>query len=274
MNKTLAVILASSCLLTSSLVFSASVEKAQMLSEYGLKAEAKKELVDVIFSKSNENNKSQAYYTLGSIAFDENKISVALDSWKTLVKQYPDSEKAKLVKDRIQELAEIVGESTKESIDNAIALSYLRHGDFWSSDKDSRFTIDSSWIPNVETAIKWYDKVIAEFPKTAASRVAYQDKIRTLLGWKERGQYGSSHGIQESFAKYMPQLLSTFEAFQKEHPKALTLQAFRYQIAQAYWKNKDWNKTKEWLNIVIEKSGSGDSFYKDTAQRRLKKIEY
>jgi len=274
MKKSLAIIMATSFFLASNVVFSASVPKAQMLSEYGLKTEAKKELIDVIFSKSNASNKSQAYYTLGSIAFDENKISVALDSWKTLVKKYPKSKQAKLVKDRIQELAEIVGESAKESIDNAIALSYLRHGDFWSSGKSNRLTIDSSWIPNVETAIKWYDKVIGEFPKTAASRVAYQDKMRTLLGWKEPGRYGSSHGIKESFSKYMPQLLSTFDAFQKEHPKASTLQAFRYQIAQAYWKNKNWSKTKEWLNVVIRKAGKGDSFYKDTAQRRLKKIEY
>lgn len=263
-----------SCLFVVPASFAASVQKAQMLNEHGLKVEAKKELINVIFSKANGSSKSLAYYTLGGIAFEENKISVALDSWKTLVNKYPKSKQAALVKDRIQELAEIVGESAKESIKNAVALSYLRHGDFWSSDKDSRFTIDSSWIPNVETAIKWYDKVITEFPGTAASRVAYQDKMRTLLGWKESGRYGSSHGVKESFSEYMPQLLKTFNSFQKDHPKASTLQAFRYQIAQAYWKKKNWAKTKEWLNIIIEKSGKGDSFYKDTAQRRLKKIEY
>ncbi|MDF1577886.1 MAG: hypothetical protein P1P81_05510, partial [Desulfobulbales bacterium] len=78
----------------------------------------------------------------------------------------------------------------------------------------------------------------------------------------------------ESFDKYMPLLLETFVAFEKEHPNASTLQAFRYQIAQAYWSNKNWVKTREWLNLIIKESGEGDSFYKDTAQRRLKKVEH
>jgi len=252
----------------------ASVEKAGMLNQHGLIQEAKSELIDVVFSKSADSEKAQAYYLLGSIAFDENKISVALDSWRDLVNKYPNSTQANTVKDRINELAEIVGESAKESVENAIALSYLRHGDFWSRGKDSKFTIDSSWIPNVETAIKWYDKVISEFPKTTASRIAYQDKLRTLLGWEDPGRYGSKYGVKSAFGKYMPQLLDTFASFEKDHPTASTLQAFRYQIAQAYWSNKDWAKTREWLNLIIKESGDGDSFYKDLAERRLQKVEY
>jgi len=259
-------------LLSTHSAYAFSVQKAQMLSENGLKKEAQKELIDVIFSKSKE--KAQAYYLLGNIAFEQNKISVALDSWRTLVKKYPKSKQSKLVKNRIQELAEIVGESAKESVENAIALSYLRHADFWSDDRDKIFSIDSSWIPKVEASVKWYDKVIKEFPNTNASRVAYQDKMRTLLGWKERGQYGSSYGIEKSFSTYMPQLIETFKAFEKEHSNASTLQAFRFQIAQAYWSQKDWDKTREWLNLIISKANKNDSFYKDTAQRRLKKVEY
>lgn len=253
---------------------SASVEKAVVLNRHGLTQEAKSELISVVFSKSADSEKAQAYYLLGGIAFDENMVSVALDSWRDLVRKYPDSSQAKTVKDRINELAEIVGESAKESVENAIALSYLRHGDFWSRGKDSKFTIDSSWIPEVESAIKWYDKVISEFPKSTASRIAYQNKLRTLLGWEESGRYGDKHGIRSSFAKYMPQLLETFASFENDHPTAPTLQAFRYQIAQTYWRNKDWEKTREWLNLIIKESGDGDSFYKDLAERRLQKVEY
>jgi hypothetical protein len=72
----------------------------------------------------------------------------------------------------------------------------------------------------------------------------------------------------------MPQILETFASFEKDHPTASTLQGFRYQIAQAYWGNKDWAKTREWLNLIIKQSGEGDSFYKDLAERRLKKVEY
>lgn len=169
-------------LLIPTISFASSIDKAMMLNEHGLKQESKAELIDVIFSKAGAENKAHAYYLLGGIAFDENKISTALDSWITLSKKYPKSRHATLVKDRIKELSEIVGESAKESIDNVVALSYLRHGDFWSKGKDSTFTIDSSWIPNVESATKWYDKVIAEFPNSTASKIAYQDKIRTILG--------------------------------------------------------------------------------------------
>jgi tetratricopeptide (TPR) repeat protein len=260
-------------LLTTSVLFAASIEKASMLNQHGLIREAKSELIDVIFSKTDDSNKAQAYYLLGSIAFDENKISVALDSWRELVKKYPNSTQARMIKDRISELGEMAGESANEPVENAIALSYLRYGDFWSRGKDNKFTIDSSGIPHIEAAIKWYDKVISEFPKSAASRIAYQDKLRTLLDWEDLGRYGNKHGIKSSFGKYMLQVLETFTDFERDHPTASTLQAFRYQIAQAYWKNKDWEKSREWLNLIIREA-SDDSFYKDLAERRLNKIEY
>ena len=97
--------------------------------------------------------------------------------------------------------------------------------------------------------------------------------MRTILGWKEIGQYGSSYGIRDDFKKYIPLLLSTFESFEKDHPSDSSLQAFRYQIAQSYWNNKKWNETRIWLNKIIENSDD-DTFYKDLAQRRLKKVEY
>ncbi|MFC1771060.1 tetratricopeptide repeat protein [Candidatus Margulisiibacteriota bacterium] len=252
----------------------ASLEKAALFNKHGLVSEAKKELIGVIFSKASSKDKAEAYYLLGSIAFDERRVSVALDSWKTLVAKYPKSKEAALVKDKIAELAEIVGESAEESIRNVIAQSYLRHADFWSSDKNSIFKIDSSWIPNVESSIKWYDKVLEEFPNSESAEHAYKGKLRTLLGWKEYGKYGESHGVKGDFSKYMPQLLSTFKAFERDYPKAGSLQGFRYQIAQAYWKNANWKKTKEWLNRIIEIAGEKDSFYKDLAERRLKKVEY
>ncbi len=254
--------------------YGASYQKAMMFNEHGLAKESKTELIDVIFSNALDGEKAKSFYLLGSIAFSENKISVALDSWRELVKKYPQSKEASLVQDRIKELSEIVGEMEKETIDNAVAQSYIRHGDFWSRGKDYKFTIDSSWIPQVEAATKWYDKTINEFPNSTASRVAYEEKMRTILGWEESGRYGIGYGVKKSFLQYMPQLLDTFEKFEKEHPNASSLQAFRYQIAQAYWSNKDWAKTREWLNLIIEKSGDADSFYKDAAQRRLQKIEH
>lgn len=274
MKKTILIAIFAFAFFSTASVFGASFQKAMMLNEHGLAKESKTELIDVLFSNAADNEKAQSYYLLGSIAFTENKISVALDSWRELVKKYPQSKEAILVQDRIKELAEIVGEMEKETIDNAIAQSYIRHGDFWSRGKDYKFTIDSSWIPHVEAATKWYDKAIKEFPNSTASRIAYEEKMRTLLGWEDTGRYGDKHGVEKSFSQYMPQLLETFNAYEKEFPTASSLQAFRYQIAQAYWGNKDWVKTREWLNLIIEKAGDSDSFYKDAAQRRLQKVEY
>jgi len=125
---------------------------------------------------------------LGSIAFEEERISDALDSWKKLIANYPNSYHAQIISGRIEELAIIVGESPKERLNNTIALSYLRQGDFWSKGKSNIFNIDASWIANVDAAINWYDKVIIEFPGSIASRIAYESKIRTLIGWEENGR--------------------------------------------------------------------------------------
>jgi tetratricopeptide (TPR) repeat protein len=272
MKKIIVTIIAMSLVLPI-LAHAASIEKAETFRQNGLIAEAKKELIDIIFTK-DDKSKPEAYYILGTIAFGERNISSALDSWKKLVEKYPKSSQALLVKDRVKQLAEITGEVTKVTIENAVAQSYLRHADFWSEHKKEIFLIDSSWIHVVEASIKWYDKVIQEFPKSEASKVAYEGKLKTIIGWKDIGRDGEGYGLNADFSKYMPLLLSTFAAFETEHPDAATLQPFRYQIAQAYWTHRDWDKTKEWLNLIIEKSGTNDSFYKDLAVRRLEKIEY
>ena len=265
-------------ILTSLLVGSGSkagsIEKAILFLENNLANDAKREFIQVITSNISNDKKAKAYYQLGSLSFEENNIEGALNTWKELLAKYPNSPEAQQVKDNIEELTLIVGETSKESINNAIASSYIKNGDFWSSDKKTIFSIDSSWIPAIESSIKWYDKVINEYPKSTASKVAYKKKLRTILGWKEIGKYGSEYGIKGEFKKYMPILLSTFKSFEEDHPSDSSLQAFRYQIAQSYWNNKNWNETRIWLNKIIEKSNGDDTFYKDLAQRRLKKVEY
>jgi tetratricopeptide (TPR) repeat protein len=274
MKNTRTFFLTITLLILCSILYAASTEKATLLNQYGLVDEAKSELIEVIFSSGNNNEQAEAYYQLGNIAFYEDNISTTLSTWKTLVEKFPNSLQAKLVMERIKLLSNTIGEVSEENLDNTIATSYISNGDFWSTGKSSKFTIDSSWIPHVEAAITWYDKVIKEFPKTAAGQKAYQKKLQTLIGWTVSGKYGTSYGIKESFYKYISQLLDTFASFEKDYPEASTLQAFRYQIAEAYWTNKDWANTRKWLNIIIQKAGNGDSFYKDTAERRLLKIEY
>lgn len=218
-------------------------------------------------------NKAEALYYMGQISFDEARYSTALNDWQRLIKNYPTSPKAIEIKERLVQLREIFVKVSDESISSVVAQSYIRNGDFWSK-ADSKFTIDSSWMPNVELSAQWYDKTIAEFPGTDAAEMAFQHKMFVLIGWEERGQYGSSYGVKNNFSKYMPQLLKTFEEFETAFPSSSYLQGFRYQIAQTYWSHKEWENTRMWLNKIIEKSQGKSSFYTETAKARLNKIEY
>lgn len=268
------VVLSSVVLFCSTPVLAASIEKAELLERNGLSDDAKRELVEVIFSKQPPGERARAYYVLGTISFSERRVAAALDAWRTLVAEFPKAPEAALVEERIEELAEIVGEVERETIQNAVAQSYLDHAHFWSRRREVVFQIDSSWIGAEEAAIKWYDRVIGEFPGSAAAQQAYEGKLRTLLGWDAEGRYGSAGGVRGNLTKYLPMLIETFGAYTKAFPASSSHQAFRYQIAQVYWKAKDWKNTRRWLERIIEVGGPSDSFYTDLAKRRLQKVEY
>ena len=282
------------CLLVlTSTAIGSSLDKAKMFRQHGLVSEAKKELIEVIFSEQDAIDKAEAYYTLGTLAFEQNNIAVALETWSRLIADFPGSDQAKLVKGRINQLSEIVGEKSRTVIENAIAQSYLRHADFWSEDvRHKKFIISSSSISGVEVAISWYDKVIQEFPKTEASRLAYEEKMLTLIGKMQSSIEAKRNMLkglrymtpnimlemltekhQDILSTYMPSLLETFSMFERDHPKASSLQAFRYQIAQRYWIHDDLNASRVWLNLIIEQSREHHTFYRDLAERRLKRLE-
>jgi len=113
--------------------------------------------------------------------------------------------------------------------------------------------IDASWLPHVEMAVDWYDRVIKEFPGSDAAELAYERKLFALIGGKELGE-DSTYGLRANYSKYMPQLLDTFSNFETTFPSNSSLQGFRYQVAQAYWGHRDWVNTRLWLQKVIENS--------------------
>ena len=57
-------------------------------------------------------------------------------------------------------------------------------------------------------------------------------------------------------------------------PESASLQGIRYQIAQGYWRDEDWNKTREWQQKIIDSSKNKKTFYTETAKARLNKVEY
>jgi tetratricopeptide (TPR) repeat protein len=245
-----------------------------MLAKNGLVQDAQRELIDLVYKPGVDGaEKARALDLLATIAVERNNLRAALDSWNQLIREFPDSAEAQGAKEKLPLLVNVIGKLEDEGVSDARALLYLRAGDFWSKGRDTTFGIDSSWISNVEAAAVWYDRVIAELPGRPAARIAFEEKMRTLLGWKDPGQDGEAHGVKAS-ASYLPQLEDTFRSYERAFPKAPAAQAFRFQIAQAYWEKKNWAKTREWLNEIIVKDGGANSFYRDLAERRLEKVEY
>jgi tetratricopeptide (TPR) repeat protein len=222
---------------------------------------------------SNDEAKSQALYLLGQMAFEEGDYTVALEDWEILIERFPESKQTIEIANRLSQFREIITHDTESTIFSVVAKSYLNNGDFWSNAK-STFHIDYSWMPNVELAIGWYDKILKEFPQTNASDIAYRRKLFTLIGWKEPGREGESYGTYADFKQYMPQVMQTFSEYQTKYPKSQYLQGFRYQIAQVYWFQKDWNNAKIWLQNVIDSAHGDETFYSQTAKARLEKLKY
>lgn len=256
------------------LVSAQNVELAKEYYRHNLVENAKEEFINIFNNdKSSNNDKAISIYWLGQISFDENNYTVAFEDWNQLVNKYPKSEQAIEIQERLVQLKDIIEQVSTSSIPSVVARSFIKNGDFWSK-ASQRFTIDGSWMPNVELANEWYDRVIQEFPGSNAAEMAYQRKFFTILGWKESGRYGSSYGVENNFSKYMPMLLQTFSDFSTSFPESSYLQGFRYQIAQAYWGEKKWNETREWLKKIINAGGEEETFYTQTAKARLNKVEY
>ena len=267
----------------SGLTIDASIQKAILLKAHGLNDDAKRELINLIFDENAKGkDKPRAYYLLGEIAFDENRIQSAMKTWGYIVEEYPNSDEALIVKERMDELSKVtlaVYTESIESADYSRAKLYLKNAEFWSEDKDNRWMIDPSWIPKVEFALKWYDKIISEFPKSEAARIAYIGKMRTLLGWKEYDD--DAYGIRANFHKYIGKLVNTFQNFEKDFPNDIALQSSRFQIGQAYFgqgvvyrtnQAKNLEQAKKWFDEVIANSEKNDTFYRQISEERSKQI--
>jgi hypothetical protein len=222
--------------------------------------------------QSQPNDKAEALYYIAQISFDEGNYSAAMEDWQRLVREHPKSDKAIGLKDRLTQLREVLSKVTDASVSSPIASSYLRNGDFWSEADKKLFTIDGSWLPRVELASEWYDRVISEFAGTYAAELAYQRKLFTLLEWYK---YESNIDLRISkYGKYLNAVLKTFEQFEAAFPASSYLQGFRYQIAQTYWLNDDWSNARKWLDRIIAVGGGQPSFYTETAKARLSKLEH
>ncbi len=245
----------------------ASLEKAAMLIDFKLMDRGKAELIDIVFSHSpSPNKRAEALYMLGTIGIGESNNGAAFQAWTMLVHDYPTHERALLVQDHLEALRKSQRESLDQQIDDARAQLYFNYGEFYNESEHS-FTIDTSYIPAPEAGIRWYEKIISEFPASPSAEIAHKRKVQALLGWRS-SQY-SAEGAREDFKKYMPMAVGAFRDLESGFPESSLLQPLRFQIAQAYWRKGHRHDATLWLREVIEASGEEDTFYRNLAQDRL-----
>jgi tetratricopeptide (TPR) repeat protein len=249
-----------------------SVELAKDYYKHGVADKAKDILISTAHDKSaTPASKAEALYVLGQISFEQNHYSVALDDWQRLIKTYPQSIQAKEISDRLTQLKDVMSKSSDEELSSAVASSYLHNGDFWSHSKRI-YTIDSSYLPEVEMSIFWYDKLIKEFPSEA--EVGYQRKLFALLGWGDTASQEKT-GARADFPKYIPQLIETFSRFEKDFPDNSSLQPFRLMIAQQYWYAGPTYtvQAKGWFTKIVDASNGVETFYTRCAKERLQHLQ-
>jgi tetratricopeptide (TPR) repeat protein len=249
-----------------------SVELARDYYQHGLDDRAKEVLITLLHGTNTARvDAAKALYLLGQISFDEGRTNVALADWRSLVHDYPETTEAKEVDSRLKQLSELAGRLPDGNVASPVARSYLSNGDLWTRN-NREFLIDSSGLPEVELALEWYDRAIEEFPNSTAAELAYERKLLALIGGKEIGE-NRAYGMQADFDEYMPQVIHTFSNFETAFPNNSFLQAFRYQIAQAYWEHRDLGNTRRWLQKIIDKSGGEPTFYSEIAKAQLERIE-
>ena len=179
-----------------------SVSRGLMFKMHGLEVDAKRAFIDLLYNdEAHEEDKADALYQLGLIAFNNKDIGLATETWGLLIDEFPNTEKGRTVSAGIKYLLEdydaLVLESAKEEIHDreevmrdALAQSYLLNAQFWW-DPPKQWGIYTSHIDQFTMAREWYDKVVTEFPGTDAAKKAmsyrfmlYKDGMEDY--WKAR----------------------------------------------------------------------------------------
>lgn len=97
----------------------ASLDKAKALRANGLRDEAKRELVEVMFDEAEGPLvKAEALYLLGEIAVDQKAIAAARENWETLIKTYPESSFASAARSKLELLEQLQPAAQPEPADS------------------------------------------------------------------------------------------------------------------------------------------------------------
>ena len=238
-----------------------SVSRGLMLKMHGLEVDAKRAFIDLLYNdEAHEEDKADALYQLGLIAFNNKDIGLATETWGLLIDEFPNTEKGRTVSAGIKYLLEdydaLVLECAKEEIRDreevmrdALAQSYLLNAQFWW-DPPKQWGIYTSHIDQFTMAREWYDKVVTEFPRTDAAKKAmsyrfmlYKDGMETY--WEERQLLFDGlrkkeipNAILELSQDFEPRILlliHEYNKFVEDFPGDAIAHIMELQIAQEYY---------------------------------------
>ena len=163
--------------------------------------------------------------------------------------------------------------------DDSVSKNYLRNGDFYSLNSRKSLMVDTSFVDLVAVSLFWYDKVIEDFPNTEHANQALKSKINTLIGWEDGyGDSKRSYGLKnKNVGSYFIKVTKTFDRLEQDYPDDSELEAYAFQIAQAYFyhvvgfrKSNLKEECKKWLIKTIGLSNRQLTFYSHLADLRLK----
>ena len=261
------------------------LSRAAMLAQHGLIRDAKLAYINLMFRVDDDTVRAKCLYELGMISFREDDIGMAINTWRTLIEEFPDSEEGKAVKERIDVLSSKLEEVLVEHSEDETASLYLDNADFFSNRiRDDSWGIDTSWLSNEDMAFHWYDKVIAEFPKTNAAHRAYVRKFKTLVGSSGRsgggfkaaafggGDYGD-YGNKKAARNYMALMVFCFEDYMLDFPDGVFANRMRFQIGQSHWILNDNEKATLWLKKIVDSGQGDDDLYVYVAKQRMANLD-
>lgn len=267
--------------------------------EHGYIEAARLELISLIYGPTTwltlgSDERAAALHLLGQASLEDDQLAGALDAWGLLVDEYPDSQLAASVKEKIAEIAFDVDRQLLDLVSSAEATHYFEIADTWLEATEYKTpSIDSSYIPDEEAALDWLSLTIERFPGTSHAEIAYERMIEYRLGKRHKRQeinvpqmrpgqsfesydaeidsYLSerSHNRAREVAHEVAHSEEVFRDFEDAFPNSEKLQRLRYLIGQAHWLGGDLEKAKFWLSKVIEEDQDVNTFYRDLAFRRL-----
>ena len=182
------------------------------LMENGVFDAAKVEFIKIIHLYAENEYQDDARYYLGEIAFKQGKISVALNQWKKLKKEYPQSSYLSDIALKIELASKLLAEQEEQTFKDIKVKKLFENARFFL-DKAPILTIDTSYLNDTDLAIEWYQRIVEKYPDSEhAARAVYNIMLLQALDME-----------------------TAYKELEKKFPESPWLKPAAFAIGQKYW---------------------------------------